>query len=454
MVGVLLLGIHAFFAAPQYPMAARAGAAALGTLAFAVIQRTTTKHLPFLAVVAVTQYVFFGFPVFKARRLVGVGGPIPISETSLTYAVWAVVLFLVVVLITARMAKRIGEWLSPVVRRLFPDPRSLTGSFMVRAFSVFSIGLLVVAWFVGVKGRESTSLATVASLVAAEQLIQTILYRDWHATKSPISRAWFFGYTAAASIAGLLTGMLGLALFPWLAALVLGWQLSGRLSTRAIALMFLAFVVLTPAKHLYRQQVWRGGDVAISQRFDVWTAAVEQSWSSDRKTSGHVDAAADRLSALLFVAQAIEWVPRNVGHSGSSRWKLIPMSYIPRFLWPEKPDLTRAYNGEYALSFGLQTEMGIRSTALNLPHVLDGYWAYGWWGVIAVGVIIGGLVGFYEGLFDPANPVLHALGMTYLFKMHAEGHVGLFFTGVPQIFLVSLAIMWFLWAARMFVPVR
>lgn len=454
VVATVMLVVHLSFAGTSYPLLARVGAAVLGTLAFAVIQRTRNQALPFVAVATLTQYVFFGLPVFRNSRLVGVNGPIPLSQASISAAVWAVILFTVVMIASARVAQAVGTGLAPAVARLFPRNAAAQSRIGLRLCSILSLGIMTVVWLIGLKGKGASSIATVASLFAGQQLFQTLLYRDARETRSATARAWFVGYTVVGSVAGLLTGMLGTALIPWLGALVLSWQATGRVNVRAIALLLAAFVVLTPAKHLFRSQMSRAGDVTVSERVDVMQDAVEEAWGGQQRKSGQVDAAADRLSALLFVAQAIEWVPRYVKHSGSSRWKLIPVSYVPRAFWPAKPDLTRAYNGEYSLTFGLQTEVGLRTTTMNLPHVLDGYWAYGWAGVIAVGIMIGGLIGFYQGVFDPTHPVLHALGMTYLLQMHGEAHVGAFFTGIPQVFLVGFAIFWTLWLLRAFVPDR
>jgi hypothetical protein len=443
VAGVLLLA-HVAWGDDAYPTEARILAAGIGIVAFAVMRGARRDRIPYLALAAGQFYLHFGIPTFRDQALNGLSGPIYLSPDARTNAVVAGLIALGAILVGAQIGRRVGARLRAAAARMVPAGEIAPRIGPIRIFAAIA-GLL----YLTIQLRPyafPAGLAYVVVLASSPALSQTLLYSVWQSTLRRSDRVVFLGFTAAVALAGLMSGMLFNTLVPILVAVVLSWQSGRRFAVRGVSFLVVAYFILNPAKHAFRTEVWSpsygtSDDITLSQRLGLWSNAVEHSWTGDQ-SSQNVDKGVERVSSLVYVAHTMEWVPRHIPHAGIARWWPILYSYVPRFLWKEKPDLTRVFNADYTITFDLQSETGTRSTTFSVSQMSDSYWSFGWPGVVLAGLLIGLLLGVYERVFDPKNWALWSVGMLFFVRVNAHGHLAAFYTGILQTLVVGFAILW------------
>lgn len=457
-VGVLV-ALHVGFGHPGIPLSAQLGAATLGALAVAIIRRARPTRIPFLPFAAAQYYLFYGMPTFSEPKLSGANGRIFVSHEAISSASWAAVLTLAAMWAASFAGHLVGAPLRPTLERFTPRSGILRLRGAIRLWALCALVLRGVVLF-RLGGLASSPFAFAVSIVASPLLIQALLHREWQESKSPVSRLWFSSFTAAAAVLGMGTGMLVEVVVPLLGALVLNWLASGKVRVRLLLVLAIAYFVLAPAKHQYRRDTWdpvgkTSTQVTIADRATAWLEALEASWGGERTdVRENVDTGTSRVSALLYAAQTFDWVPTYVPFTGASRWPMIAYSYVPRLIWKDKPDMTRYYNATYAVTFDLLSERGTRTTAVGFFLISDGYWAFGWPGVVLVGVLVGFLFGVYEALFVPRHWALLAIGFVFLMSLQMVAHLASLWTGIAQAIFALLLGIWIIWGVAYFLSER
>jgi|GEM_PF-1538601 len=449
IVAVAVFGVHLRWGGDAYGYVARACGAAVGIMAILSLQRSQRHQLPFLAFALGTFYLQFGLPTLLDQDLVGATGPIFLSPTSRTLAAVSAVIAAAGLVVGAHPGKSLGKLLAPALSRMMPSARVAQSPSGALMWTLVAVGTLLIVLLK--RSAIPETLQYAVGLLAVPGVVQTILSERCVAFGSRWNRGLLMGYTLVAVAAGMMTGMLSSALRPLMILAILSWRSTGRLPVRYLIIGAFAIVVLNPAKQIFRQDVWsaddrRGEEVGIGERTRSWTNAVADTWTDKgaSEASSNVESTMSRFSALIFVAQIFEWVPSHVPFSGTQRWQAIASAYVPRALWPEKPDLTRLYNGEYSLTFELLTPQALDTTAINLPQMADGYWAAGWLGVVFVAVMVGGVIGFFDGLSHGSHWGLLAVGVAFLSELQPEAHLASFVTGIPQRIFGAMVALWVL----------
>jgi hypothetical protein len=207
----------------------------------------------------------------------------------------------------------------------------------------------------------------------------------------------------------------------------------------------LIVLLLNPAKVIYRQLSWRNrGEVSVVTVAENWGNALAQTYAVDNLDGTFESAAvgvAGRLSTFLQVVHIFEWVPARLPHAGPNAWINLPLAYVPRLFWPDKPSPTREFNQRYTTSFRLQNVKMTVHTTLTLPSVGDGYWRLGWLGVILEATFLGVAIGILHGLGRPNSRALTIIGTTVMIPLAPESHVLGTLAGLPRVLLVVVGIM-------------
>lgn len=443
LVGTTFLTLHLGLSHPDFGTSARLGAAIMGFLAFLALRDARLTRLPFLPYFATYFYAVYGAATFSAQRLLTARGPVHISDEARTNAVWACTLVVAIALAAARIGRPMGAPVGLLLFRVMPTMGlpSLRGAIRIWAVVTMLVQASL-SFAVGV-GRYSDTVY-VLSLVAAPALAQSMLHVEWASSRASESRLWFWGATLGFAALGFASGALNSAAVPLLAALILSWSGTGRFNAKLFGLIAAIAIIFNPAKFEYRRLVWSAPeDFGVLERVETWGKAIEKTWGAERSdVEANLNTTRGRFSESVFVAQVFDWVPRNLPFAGFGRWKMVVYSYIPRAIWKEKPLLTRYYNADYAMAFGLQDEESTETTAINLPLVTDAYWTAGWSGVAVAAILVGLLLGFYEAAFDPRRWEGVVLGMPFLLGVPALSHVSAFFIGIPQRLVVTVAVVW------------
>lgn len=443
----LAMGIVHLTADTFAPPAARMITWGIGCLAVAAAARYLRlglfHRLPLPEFALLQGYLVWGLPTITDSMRRGVA----VSRSSVVDACLACVLFLACALLACPVGQYVGRRIRPRLAAMMPGSLPAGGRWF---FPVWFATALVV--HSGAVRMLPTALRFPVYVVAG--LYGVLVYvadRRSSGTEQKPDRTLLWVAVAFAAV-GMLSGMLIAVLLPLAAAAVLSFMSRRKVPWRWFATGLVLFAILNPAKHVFRaQQNWhkydktRGADgigelvTDPIEGTEDWLDALATTWGGDIDTSRNTEASIDRFNDLSSVARAIEYTGRRVPYNHGEQWKLMPLSFVPRVLYPEKPDFTVEFNDRFNLAFGIKTERSMRNSTFLFPVIADGYWNFGWLGV----TIVGAVVGFYWGLIANLWLIGHwglqwlTLGLfaTYNIMDHLYGQIG----GLPQT-IVGVAI--------------
>ena len=157
----------------------------------------------------------------------------------------------------------------------------------------------------------------------------------------------------------------------------------------------MTFALLQPVKMNYRDLTWN--EDASSGKLEGALLFVEvaiDSYSSGRTSSSFSDVFDEsytRINHLHTTAAIMADTPSVQPFRNGST--LVPLftKWIPRVIWKDKPreDLGNSWGRDYGYLNARDA-----STSYNLPWLAEMFMNYGWTGVVALSMLIGGLMGF------------------------------------------------------------
>ena len=406
------------------------------------------RILPAAPILLVYYWVAIVRPTFSPPRLTGAKGRMLLSSDSYELALLGALLFVVVVMISSRLAQPWGHRVGIKVARLLDPPEPYTGGHTLVARCAAATGLALFV-FVNLKPTLIPLAISFATYLFASPAIPLgLLYWDAYKTKKPLARTLFWLVVAFTAVLGFSSGSLGPGVVPVLIAAALIWTTTGRIPIALIFVGLTVFMILNPAKNRFRALTWyQDRDVGIEERIEAWMYALAYTYSTETDTAidDSLESTARRTSSLPSVALVFDTVPGAIPFAGPGRWFDLPKMFVPRVFWPEKPSHTIIFNNEFTLTFGLQTRTGVETTTLNLPSVGDGYWRLGWPGVIIEGLLLGLVIGLFQGATLTESRALLILGIGFVVSSQADKHVFFILASLPQYLFASGTI---LYAAR------
>lgn len=216
-------------------------------------------------------------------------------------------------------------------------------------------------------------------------------------------------YVAAgfAFIIGLTSGLLENALIPLLLVLLVRWQVSRRLPWRAMGAGLLLFLILNPAKHAYRSQIWYGKtSYSVSERVQLWTelatesaTALLQSSRPEERATMVRDALA-RFDLIHKFAHVRTLTPAIIPYYQGDTYAYFLVAWIPRALWPGKPleSATHQLDVDYRLKYPWQ-----RSTNIGIGLLPEAYANFGPLGMLLVMMFQGAVLGCLAIILNGPN---------------------------------------------------
>ena len=409
-------------------------------VAWDVGRQLRAMRLPFLSFVALYYYVFFAAALLWQDSLESVDGPVALTDGDVLLAQFAVMASFASFIAGSGVGGLVGRLTEGAVSRALPEG-PLTLGFKGVIGAALGASLVLSATVALGRGVVPGAVEFVAVVVLAPALPLTVL--AWHAERTGEFGARVLLVVAVALFmgVGLLSGMLGAALTPLLVPVLARIVVRRRLAWWWVVAGVGAFVLLQPAKLLFRETVGQGqfsGGSSVEGRLSIWSAAVEETVEGEGasaqggREAGFVARSMSRTAELLPIAQAIAWVPNRVPYTNGSQWFAALVGWIPRFAWPEKPDYGFESRSRYALEFRLQTETGVRTSSANISQVADGYWAFGWTGVAFAGLFFGLIVGWMAWVFPVDRWASYAVGSHLLLLGGYHSDIGGFVSGLPQ----------------------
>jgi hypothetical protein len=451
-----ILGAHALLGADVHPLPVRVLTAVSAVLLIVEIHRylqNERRELPFIPLALLQYYATFGFEIFFDLPFYDLSGPVHFTPSArldggLAAAVGALGLWA-----GAQLGLRLGDNLRPLALRALPpatQPTRWDDAFFVYAGIVGALWLISIP-FPGVVPQQIN--------VAVYMLFSVELALGLAIVRPPRK----IGPRMAEIVAGfgMFLGMMRGQIEPifrmGMSFTAGRWAVTRKVSLRVILGVVLLFGVVQPVKQSFRDQVWgqsarSGQEVGFRTRVTAWENTLGGAYFSDesRSVSDSQESSISRLSELRAVMHAFMVVPNRVDYLYGESFKQLFYSPIPRVIWPSKPTTETQYTQRYAIIFGRQTEQGSRTTAIGMCVLVEGYWNFGWFGVVLVTLASGVVVGISQRLLAGEHWALRSLAVAQSATLTIGATVAFIFSSLFQSVVARLASTWLIyWLAHL-----
>ena len=175
---------------------------------------------------------------------------------------------------------------------------------------------------------------------------------------------------------------------------------------------------LQPGKTRIRREMSRGEIGGTADAVVKWVQVSASVWDEvlEGRSSlqDQLSATSSRSSLLTMTGLILERTPESVPYQLGTYYPLLLKNLIPRVLWPEKPSVNFA-NQFFQVEYGLTAKQDIKSVSIACGFEAEGYMNFGWPGIVAIGLLVGFVLGNYElAFFSDCNPTVIAVGLILL----------------------------------------
>jgi hypothetical protein len=242
--------------------------------------------------------------------------------------------------------------------------------------------------------------------------------------------------------------------FRVLVLLFLGqYYLRGKLNLRLVGLMVLISIPYLLFFNAYRMQMMEGGFKDPAAAFEVFSENLD---IAKGKTEGEEDVAGSSLRSLRQRIDGKVYIDIIVAGTNSGKapfmygetLSLFFQSFIPRFLWPEKPNIStgQLFNRIFRLS-------GSALTYVPTTQLGELYWNFAMPGVLAGMLVIGLIFGRLSSVLASGHMTIARfmvlLVATYYLAIRFEGNIAAQYSIVVRlVILIWLLDLVFRGAAR------
>jgi hypothetical protein len=403
--------------------------------------------LPVFAMIGGAYWVFFGLALLWGPRELYLAGSFGtyVAPEGLVNDTMSLI-FVGVVALWMGMRVPIFIWVPANLPDIVDEPKSWV---YVRAVLLIGTALQLYsssALLLGAGGRQAmTTLATVVPHVA----FVLLLCRYLGGQASRADKAVLLGSAGLLVLGGLASGWLGSV--AGLAVLYGSVVLLKRRRIPWFALCLTAIIVLflQVGKDQFRTVYW--GDrpnAGVMERAQFWLERSASRWGAVFESGDSEDAqnlvsmSLRRISLLTQVAHVIDLTPSQVPFQNGATYKYLAVTFIPRFLWPDKPSINEA-NRFYQVAYAMTTERGLDGVSIAVGSLAEGYINFGWSGVIAIMFATGLALGVYERTIGLTNSSALFLGIGLALIpgfLAIESQLGQYFGGVIQQALLAAAV--------------
>jgi O-antigen polysaccharide polymerase Wzy len=268
---------------------------------------------------------------------------------------------------------------------------------------------------------------------------------------SDFDKFLMFGYGLIALAVGISSGWLGSFVGFGIIGMIVYTYERRKLPLIAALIVLPIILFFQPGKEAFRARYWRGSSAdTYSERVAFW---VESSWNmwadaiTDRtgqKGQLLADATLRRMSLLQQTANVIEYTPDRVPYQYGRLYSYVAVTFIPRFLWPDKPSVNNA-NHWYQVSYGLTMPGQISTVSIAAGTLAESYINFGWLGPVLIMFPLGMFLGSLQRIFLHADSGLlfSSVGAVLVPQLLAvESQMAEYVAGLAQqVFVVLLVLM-------------
>lgn len=445
-VAAVLAGVVTIAAADAYytDLTRSCAALELATLVVLAIRyvRVRPPRLPWIELVYAVHCMQFGVAIFGEPAPVGLAGTIPSSGSHESAAVLALVTSMVMVGSFAGVRRLLGRWQkNPLIPTLHPTTLAQGSTLYVACCAAY---VIVKTYLPSLAASFGIFTAIVDNFFGYGPLI-VIPSLAFLARPGARTGLLFLAALAAVVASVVASSMLNNLLFPLIAVGVLWWRARERIPLIPVLLAVTTLVFVQPAKAYYRRIHWH--ESANTSILDAWSQAFEERASDARSSftgqTSNIDSAQQRMNALSTCAFVLDTVPASIPYAGGAIYEVLTYAYIPRLIWPDKPNMTTVGTDPSAIAVGLTDRDMAENSTVGMALTTQGYYEHGVGGAIAWMALVGALLALFCAYFGPslAGTIGSAtLIATWVIGLDA-GFLGTF-GGVPQSLFATTMLSW------------
>jgi hypothetical protein len=265
-----------------------------------------------------------------------------------------------------------------------------------------------------------------------------------------IDKLLIAGFMVTRMIVGLSSGWLGAG-----AALILITGMSylaerRKLPKTAILIVVVFSLFFQAGKTEFRATYWTGTAHASQlDRASFWLNVSFEKWRDALEDPGNeglrrlANQSLSRVSLLTQSAHVLELTPSVVPYQNGALYSYLFITFVPRYLWPDKPSVSEA-NRFYQTAYGVTEEESLDSVAIGVGVLTEAFINFGWLGVIGVMFLVGIFFDVYQRMLfgEHSSLLLSSLGIALLPQMLTlESQMAAYVGGLAQQIILSLVVL-------------
>jgi hypothetical protein len=413
------------------------------------------QSLPVFAMLSFMYWLYYAVPVFLEDHILSsVSDPMghELTSQSITLALFMCMLGV--------CALRLGMG-SGIARLLVPRSQlslELTQSKLNYVRVVLIVGSLLnlsdaPTQIAGEGGRQLILLMVSVIPILAFAIVFRNFIRGQATT---LDKLLVFGFLGVRLVGGLSSGWLGVSASILLICGAIYLMEMRRLPRWALVFVVLFTLFFQVGKEDFRKTYWQGGSDSTNQEqggrlervtfwaqnsFDKWNEALSDDTGEAFRRA--LNPSVSRVSLLNQTANVIDLTPSVVPYQYGSLYSYMAITWIPRFVWPDKPSMNEA-NQYYQVAYGLTTEDDLGKVAISVGLLAEGFINFGWPGVFGIMFLAGIFFDFYQRTFLSQNSgaLMTAIGVILLPQFLAvESQMAQYVGGIVQEVVVTLLVM-------------
>lgn len=415
----------------------------------------TGSGVPLFAILGAAYWLYFAFPLFWGRPLIEILNILEVGLTTQSITAGMRMAAIGVVMIWFGMHSGIARRMTP--SRVLDVPWNARGKRYLR--TILGLGILIGFWesapyvLGGAFRQLMFTLQSVVPLVAFAFILRQVVRRR----ADPVDRWLVAIFLGVRILVGISSGWLGsLAVLIVIVGIVYAEE-KGRVPALAVLLVFVTFLFFQAGKQDFRRTYWYGGSEGGKlARVSFWLERSVENWGNILDDASGVllresiYRSFERVSLLPQTANVLELTPEVVPHQGAQLYSYLAVTWIPRFLWPEKPSANES-NRFYQVAYGLTAEENLEGVSIAVGVLTESFIAFGWLGVFGIMFLMGVFYEFARLTFMSADSgnLFRAVGAVLVFHfIGIEGQMAQYLGGLVQQIAVVLLCMLPVWRLR------
>ena len=298
--------------------------------------------------------------------------------------------------------------------------------------------------FSAIFGLLQNQLLVVISILA--WLVFTGRANRWHKTL-------LYVVVGVGALKGFSTTMMESMMVPLAVLFISKWFYTRRLPISMLIVIGTAFLFLSPVKRDIRATIVESGSAAadvsstargadwINQAVSYW----EEAFSGKRDLAESTSDASSRTDLIHTLALIYSMTPDVVPYQYGDTYSYLTIAWIPRMIWPEKPQANAA-NNFYAVAYEVSSEEGVKTSSFGATLMGEAFMNFGAAGVVLVMAILGLVTSLLEDVFagKESGPGGRAIFLaTFVYFLNGVGSSAeLMFGGLIQNLVAGCLLLW------------